>query len=71
MARKTWWIGLVLAALSSAGCCRWCERWCGHQQHAQPMAYAQPCVPCCPVQCCPTAPAPVQPQFQRGPYGCP
>ena len=72
MARKSWWLmGMLLALSANTGCCRWCEHWCGHRQYAQPVAYApqQACVPCIPVQCCPSSPAPTQ--WQRGPYGCP
>gem|GEM_PF-5591011 len=73
MARKMWWMGMLLVVLSSTGCCRWCEHWCGqHHGYAQPVAYApQQCVPCCPVPCCPSSPAPVQQPWQRGPYGSP
>ena len=67
MVRKTWWLGMLLVVLSSAGCCRWADRWCG--RNSAPVGYgAAQCVPCCPVQCAPSSPAP---QFQRGPYGCP
>jgi hypothetical protein len=82
MARKSLWLtGFLLAALANTGCCRWCERWCGHG-HAPayaPTAYAPApthCVPCCPVPvCCPSSPAPAAGpaappgQWQRQPFG--
>lgn len=42
-------LGAALAAmLVLSGCCRWCERHCGHHHNSQP------CVPCCPAPvCCP------------------
>lgn len=63
MSTKNWafWALLSLVFVQT-GCCRMCNRWCGHQQYTTP-AYApapvavqspQACVPCCPVQCCPT-----------------
>jgi hypothetical protein len=79
MVRKACLMGLLLMGLVNTGCCRWCERWCGHSTptYAAPAAYAAPaqaCVPCCPVApvvCCPSSPAPAAAggQWQRQPYG--
>lgn len=53
--------GLLLGL--TTGCCRFCDRWCGHDYHPQ-----QQCVPCC-VPVNPCAPGPytggyIQPQAQ-------
>jgi hypothetical protein len=82
MVRKACLLGMLVIGLVNTGCCRWCERWCGHAAPTYaapaPAAYAAPaqaCVPCCPVVCCPSSPAPaavgaVGGQWQRQPY-CP
>jgi hypothetical protein len=62
MAGKRWWLPVALAMLMTAsGCCRFCDRWCGHGHGG---ATSQACVPCVPAPvCCPTpaASAPVCP----------
>ena len=65
MRKTSLWLVVLVAVVGNAGCCRWCDRWCGnhHSGAYGPPAYvAQPaaCVPCTPVpqcqpvQCCPT-----------------
>jgi hypothetical protein len=57
--KKMLWTALVAVLLGNTGCCRWCDRWCGHQQQYAPAAYApaQQCAPVCQPAYC--APAPV------------
>ena len=38
----------LVVLLLPVGCCRWCERWCGH-----PQSCYQPVQCCQPVCCCP------------------
>ena len=67
MPAKNWLlIALTAAILAGSGCCRFCERWCGHNyQNPVPVNYAQPagaCVPCCPQPvCCPVGSSPAAP----------
>lgn len=75
MAGKRLVLGLLgLFALMSAGCCHWCDRWCGNRAPAYaPPAYAPACVPCTPTPaCCPTSvgSAPPAAGWARTP-GCP
>lgn len=62
--KRLWLAALAMALLGSTGCCRFCERWCGHNyQNPAPVSYQQPaCIPVCPQQpvCCPPGTAPVQ-----------
>jgi hypothetical protein len=53
------WMAALLVGLTSMGCCRFCERWCG----TPAPVCCQPCVPvCCPPPSCCPAPAGYQPQ---------
>jgi hypothetical protein len=65
MAGKRWflWVAAAVLGLTSMGCCRFCERWCGTPPH-YPVTCCQPCcVPvCCPAPAVGPAPAGYQPQ---------
>ena len=49
--------GIMLFAALSAGCCRWCEKWCCPPTSS----YAAPAQVCYPVVCQPVCCQPTQP----------
>jgi hypothetical protein len=67
--KRFWSAAALLTLLAGAGCCRFCDRWCGERPYG-PVSAPPCCVPCTPAPvCCPPGTAPVSaapgPTWQR------
>jgi hypothetical protein len=71
MGKKLFWLAVVALSVGNTGCCRWADRWCGHQSASPPAYYAAPqqqCAPVCAPVCQPVNSSPVPAaQWQRCP----